>query len=95
MRVEGEPHKGDVVVRGRVDRGAAFAGADVAAGVADFNAVGAEFIEGFRDGGFFADAVDDEIPFFGSEFFGDAESDAAAEPPVTKATLEEAISCKQ
>ena len=39
--------------------------------------MGAELGEGLGDGGFVADAVDDEVPFLGGEFLGDAEADAA------------------
>src|SRR5690606_30691833 len=69
--------RSDVIFGGSVDCGAAFGGTDVAAGVADADAVGAELGEGFGDSGFLADAVDDEVPFLGGEFFGDAEANAA------------------
>ena len=62
---------------GFVNHFAAFGGTDVAAGVADADAVLAQRGEGLGDGFLGADTVDDKIPFLGGEFLGDAEADAA------------------
>ncbi len=69
--------RGDEVAGSFHDRGAALGGANVAARITHADAVAAKLGEGFGDGGFITHAVDDEVPFLGGEFLGDAEADAA------------------
>jgi hypothetical protein len=60
-----------------VDCGATCGAAHITTGVTDAPAVGPQGGERLCDGFLSANAVDDDIPFFGGESGCDAESDAA------------------
>ena len=59
------------------DRGPSFDGPDVAAGVANADALGPKLGQGFDDGFLGPHSVNNEIPFLGGELLGDAKADAA------------------
>lgn len=76
MRVESRP-SGHELARCFENGCTTFGTADVAAGVADANAVRAKFGEWLGDIRLGAHAIDDKVPFFRCEFFSNPEPNPA------------------